>query len=300
MKIINPILFRIISLSLFFLLKNENSIAQTCGSCAVPDCIGVKQYLHKPAAQAGTGKVFKNYAPTLTRTTGSFTTYATIRTDANGQVGVMQEIQIYGPTANISAQMQAVLASRTYILYALTDAACANPLTANIANDGCSQTFNPAWTSLQPNTNYKIAIKTNLSVLSAGYEYKGFNIRYYHTVRPVSQFTFNCGAATAVGNFYANGIHGQGGTLTIPITGATSGTATFSVTGGGFSSLAAVNIGVGQTLVSIPIQFDGLGAAGNRTLSVTSAQGTGSCAPVVNVNPAVSTFSFNCATANAT
>jgi hypothetical protein len=300
MKIINPIPFKIILLLLFFTLPSKNSIAQTCGSCAVPDCIGVKQYLNKPAAQAGTGKVFKNYAPTLTRTTGLFTTYATIRTDINGQVGVMQEIQIYGPTASISTQMQAVLSSRSYKLYALSDAACANPLNANISNDGCSQTFNPAWTNLQPNTNYKIAITTNLVTLSASYEYKGFNIRYYHTVRPTSNFSFNCGAATATGNFYANGIIGQSGTLSIPITGATSGTATFSVAGGGFTRFAAVNIAAGQTLISIPITFDGSGAAGNRTLSVTSAQGTGNCAPIVNVKPSLSTFSFNCATASAT
>jgi hypothetical protein len=300
MKIINPIPFKIIRLLLIFTLLQENSNAQTCGSCAVPDCIGVKQYLNKPAAQAGTSKVFKNYVPTLTRTTGTFTTYATIRTDANGQVGVMQEIQISGATAQISVQMQAVLASRTYLLYALTDAACATPLIANIGNDGCSQTFNPAWTNLQPNTNYKIAITTNLGVLSAGYEYKGFNIRYYHAVRPASQFTFNCGAATTVGNFYANGINGQSGTLRLPITGATSGTATFSVTGSGFTGAASVNIGAGQTWVSIPIRYDGTGAIGNRTLTVTSLRGTGSCAPVVNVKPSLSTFSFNCASASST
>jgi hypothetical protein len=300
MKIINPIPFKILWLLLFFTLLCKNSNAQTCGSCAVPDCIGVKQYLNKPAAQAGTGKVSKNYVPTLTRTTGNFTTYATIRTDANGQVGVMQEIQISGATAQISAQMQLVLASRTYRLYALTDAACANPLVANIGNDGCSQTFNPAWTNLQPNTNYKIAITTNLGVLSAGYEYKSFNIRYYYAVRPTSQFTFNCGAATAIGNFYANGINGQSGTLRLPITGATSGTATFSVTGSGFTGFASVNIGAGQTWVSIPIRYDGSGATGNRTLTVTSLRGTGSCTPVVNVKPSVSTFSFNCASASAT
>jgi hypothetical protein len=300
MKIIYHILFKIRWLLLFFTLLPENSNAQTCGNCAVPDCIGVKQYLNKPAAQAGISKVFKNYAPSLTRSTGTFTTYATIRTDTNGHVGVMQEIQLAGPTAQLSVQMQLVLASRTYILYAMTDAACATPLKANIANDGCSQTFNPAWTNLQPNTNYKIAITTNIGLLSTGYEYKGFNVRYYHSVRPASNFNFNCGAATALGNFNANGITGQGGTLTIPITGTTSGTATFSVTGGGFTGAASVNLCSGQTRVSIPIQFDGSGAAGNRTLTVTSLRGTGSCAPVVPVKPAISNFSFNCATASST
>jgi hypothetical protein len=298
MKIINHIPFKIQWLLLIFALLQENSNAQTCGSCAVPDCIGVKQYLNKPAAQAGIGKVSKNYAPSLTRTSGTFTTYATIRTDSNGQVGVIQEIQLAGGTTQISTQMQVVSASRSYKLYALTDAACANPVTANIANDGANPTFNPAWTNLQPNSDYKIAITTNLGVLSAGYEYKGFNIRYYHSIRPAAQFTFNCGAATTVGNFYANNINGQSGTLRIPITGATAGTANFSVTGDGFTGFAAVNIAAGQTWVSIPIGFDGSGVIGNHSMTVTSLHGTGSCTPVAMVKPPLATFGFNCASAS--
>ncbi|MEN9609253.1 MAG: hypothetical protein RLZZ628_67 [Bacteroidota bacterium] len=282
----------------FFLL--QNGYGQACGTCAAPTCSAVKFYATKPAAQAGVGKVLKTYSPNLTTATGIFTTYVTIRTDVNGQVAVMQEIQIMGPQAGIQAQIQQILASRTYKLFDMSDAACATPLPANIANDGCSGTFNPGWTNLQPNTDYKLALTTNLGLLSGSYVYQMFNFRYYHGVRPNSTFTFNCGAAAATGNFFANGVTGQNGTLTVPITGATSGYASFTISGGGFSGFASINVASGQTSVSVPITYDGSGSAGAHSISVTSGTGTGSCTPSINVKSLMATFGFNCASANVT
>jgi hypothetical protein len=285
-------------LSFFY---SEKTQAQACGSCATANCTGIKQYADKTATLAGVGKVWKNYSPALTNATGNFTVYATIITDANGQVSVMQEVQIQGSSTGLSAQSAAVVGTRTYSLYALSDVNCTTAiLPANILNDGCSSTFNPAWTNLQPNTSYKLALKTNLGAMAAGYTYVGFNIRFYNNVRPLSSFAFNCGSAAAVGTFYANGVGGQAGTLTVPIASATSGTANFTVTGAGFSGSAAVNIATVQTSVSIPLNFDGSGVAGTRTLTVTSAQGTGTCSPVVSVKPLIATFAFNCGTASST
>ncbi len=277
-----------------------NLSAQACGSCASATCSGIKQYANKAAAQAGIGKVWNYYAPALTNAAGTFTVYATVTTDANGQVAAMQEMQIKGNPTGITAVSQAIAASRTYKLFTMADVSCTSGiLPANIANDGTSSTFNPAWTNLLPNTNYKLALTTNVSALGA-YTYDGFNIRFYNAVRPVASFAFNCGTASALGTFTANTIAGQTGTLNVPITGATSGAATFNVTGTGFTGSVTTNIAAGQTSVSIPITYDGTGAAGARTLTVTSSQGTGACTPSVSVTPQLSSFAFNCGTASTT
>jgi hypothetical protein len=298
--------FKVVSLKLiaisFFLtcVGTQNLSAQACGSCATANCSGIKQYVNKAAAQAGIGKVWNYYSPSLTNAAGTFTVYANVTTDAYGQVAVMQEFQIKGPAAGLTAQAQAIAATRTYKLFTMSDVACTSGiLPANIVNDGSSTTFNPAWTNLLPNTNYKLALTTNISGLGA-YTYDGFNIRFYYGVRPVSSFAFNCGTASALGTFTANAMAGQTGTLNIPITGATSGSATFSVTGTGFTGSVTTNIAAGQTAVSIPIIYDGTGAAGNRTLAVTSSQGTGTCTPSVSVTILMSSFAFNCGTASET
>jgi hypothetical protein len=283
------------------LWKQTATAQAVCGTCATANCIGIKQYANKAAVLTGTGKVWKTYSPGLTNATGSFTVYVTIMTDAWGQVAVMQELQCNGTSTNLTAQVQAVANTRTSALYAMSDATCSSAiLPANIANDGCSTSFNPAWTNLMPNTNYKLALTTNLSGLSAGYTYTGFNIRYYNAVRPIASFGYNCGASTYLGTFTANGVAGQQGALNVPITGATAGTATFALSGAGITGSVTTNIAAGQTSVSIPFTYDGTGAAGARTLTVTSLQGTGACTPSVIVDPLMSTFAFNCATASTT
>lgn len=281
-------------------ISTQSLSAQACGSCASANCTAVKQYTNKAAAQAGLGKIWTYYTPVLTSTAGTFTVYATVTTDMWGQVSVMQEFQIRGASAGLTAKAQAIAATRTYMLYALSDVNCTSGfLPANIANDGSSTTFNPAWTNLSPNTNYKLALTTNLSSLGA-YTYEGFNIRFYHAVRTVATFTFNCGAASASGTFTANGVANQTGTLNVPISSATAGSATFNVSGTGFTGSVTTNIAVGQTSVSVPITYDGTGAVGSRTLTVTSIQGTGACTPSVTVGLQLSTFAFNCGTASTT
>ncbi|MEZ0538345.1 beta strand repeat-containing protein [Fibrella arboris] len=99
-------------------------------------------------------------------------------------------------------------------------------------------------------------------------------------------FTFgNCAAATLAGEFVVG--TPSTGLLTIPITTTRDGNITLtSVTGPGFTSVPASVTSVlmtGQTTLSIPISYDGSGAIGNRTLTVTSPEATGSCSPVVPV-----------------
>lgn len=299
MRVASPSVFLTFFTLFMAIFHCEKTYAQACGSCATANCTGIKQYANKTDALAGVGKIWKNYSPALTNAAGAFTVYATVTTDANGQVSVMQEFQIQGNQTNLSTQSAAVAGSRTYALYALWDVNCTSAiLPANILNDGCSSTFNPAWTNLQPNTNYKLALRTNLGVLAAGYSYMGFNLRFYNNVRPFSSFAFNCGSAAAVGSFYASGVGGQGGTLSVPISSATSGYGNFTVTGSGFLGSASINIATGQTLVSIPLTFDGSGVARNQPLTVTSTQGTGTCTPTVQVKPLIASFAFNCGTAS--
>lgn len=108
------------------------------------------------------------------------------------------------------------------------------------------------------------------------------SITYSNTCN--ASFTFNCGSASASGTFIANGTTGQAGTLTIPITGATAGSASLTVAGTGFSGSLSTTLTAGQTSVSIPITFDGTGSASTVSLTITSAQGTGSCLTNVTVS----------------
>ncbi len=280
---------------LFALLFAERLHAQACGSCATPTCAAVKQYVNKTGAQGGAGKIWQNYSPGLPSSTGSFTVYTTIRTDVNGQVAVMQELQVYGPTPNLTPNIVSAASSRTYKLFEMSNAACAGSgIAPNIPNDGLSTTFNPGWTNLLPNTDYKLALTTNLSGLASGYVYQGFNIRYYHSVRAMGAFTFNCGTSSYTGTFTANATGGQTGVLNVPISGVSAGIANLSVFGAGFSGAVSTVIAAGQTSIAVPITYDGSGAAGAHNVTVTSTQGSGSCSENLTVLPVYATCQFVC------
>ncbi len=95
----------------------------------------------------------------------------------------------------------------------------------------------------------------------------------------------NCANATVAGTFVI-GVPSTG-VLTIPITTVRDGQIVVaSLTGPGFTSVPAsvtTSLASSQTALSIPIAYDGSGAVGTRTLSVSSAQATGSCSPTVAV-----------------
>lgn len=96
---------------------------------------------------------------------------------------------------------------------------------------------------------------------------------------PVGAFAFNC----STGSFLTNGTAGQTGTLVIQITGATAGAVTLDVAGTNFTGTLTTTLTARQTSVTVPITYDGSGAVGSRTLTVTSTQGTGVCTKSVLV-----------------
>jgi hypothetical protein len=131
--------------------------------------------------------------------------------------------------------------------------------------------------------NYTIKVKNNTTSCEVAYASNPVVLKAPSCAPTTATFTFNCGSASAMGTLTANGTTGQTGTLTIPMTSATAGSASFAVAGTGFIGSLSTTLTAGQASVAIPITYDGTGTAGSRTLTVTSAQGTGSCTPSVSV-----------------
>ena len=176
--------------------------------------------------------------------------------------------------------------SRTYQITPKSDC---NTLLTSLGADITGGTRNFNYYTVQPSTTYRVCATVMTSppcdAITTGEtapEYTTSTFYIYNSPPPAS-FTFNCGSATATGTFQANGTGGQTGTLTIPITGATAGQAIFNVSGTNFTGTLTTVITAGQTSVTIPIDYDGGGAAGSRTLSIISAQGTGTCTKSVTV-----------------
>jgi large repetitive protein len=99
-------------------------------------------------------------------------------------------------------------------------------------------------------------------------------------------YAYGCIGSTVQGSFAANGVTGQTGTVKIPINVTNAGTTNFTVTGTGFSSSLATTITANTAFVIIPITYNGSGTEGSRTLTITSANGTGSCSVQVLVEAA--------------
>jgi hypothetical protein len=95
-------------------------------------------------------------------------------------------------------------------------------------------------------------------------------------------FDFNCGVYHTASNFLANGTV-QNGTLVIPINNTATGSATFSVAGGGLTGSLTTVLRDSQRFVAIPVAYDGTGAAGNHATVITSSQGGGTCNASVKV-----------------
>ena len=98
-------------------------------------------------------------------------------------------------------------------------------------------------------------------------------------------FTYgNCANAAVTGTFVMGS--SSSGVLTIPITTTRDGQVVVSVTGAGFTSSptsVTTTLVASQTALSIPIAFNGSGAIGTRSLTVTSSQATGTCSSTVAV-----------------
>ncbi|GAB3022968.1 cadherin-like domain-containing protein [Spirosoma pulveris] len=97
-------------------------------------------------------------------------------------------------------------------------------------------------------------------------------------------FAFNCTTSSLSGSVKVG--TASSATLMIGITNATAGPVSLTLSGTGFASVTSpvnLTLTAGQTSISIPLSYDGSGPAGVRTLSVSSAQATGSCSVTVSV-----------------
>ncbi len=233
----------------------------------------------------------------------TFRQIATVRSDANGNLGVINFLLVEAPPALLTACSNNTRITRTnteqLFLKDTGTGECvgsAIPKTRSGANSG---SFNPEWVGLTPNTDYLICFTTTIDPQCSAYLKS--NVAYYgFPPPPPGSFAFNCAGASVTGSFTANGTAGQTGVLTIPITGATAGLVTLSVAGTGFTGTLTTLLTAGQTSVTIPITYNGSGSYGNRTLTITSSQGTGSCTKSVFVtgNPTATPGCINIANYN--
>jgi hypothetical protein len=167
---------------------------------------------------------------------------------------------------------------------------CATTTATFVAANLTGGTRNFQFYNVQPNTTYRLCATVTLTSPCHAKVTSEFQPEYttstwyaYNASPAAAAFAFNCGTASISGTFTANGVSGQTGTMTVPITGATAGSAIFSVSGTGFSGSLGTILTAGQTSVVIPITYNGTGTSGSRTLTVTSSQGTGTCSKSVTV-----------------
>jgi hypothetical protein len=105
-----------------------------------------------------------------------------------------------------------------------------------------------------------------------------------------ANFNFDCGATGGGlqdGNLAATGVS-QTNTLRVPINTTITGLAGFTLAGTGITTSPSpyvITLAQGATFVDIPFTYDGLGVSGNRTITVTSTVGTGSCSIVIAIDP---------------
>ena len=271
-----------------FMLKSTAQLPLQNLSCVGCSTTASTGYTTAALASAGVGAGVTTYnlAPGTV-----FTQCATVVSDVNGTVGIINSIQTNQVSGN-TACLNNTAASRIGSLYLSSGGSCTGSEIQALRKGANSGTFNNEYVGLAPNTNYILVFRTSVDA-SCNY-YATSSIRYYGGVAPL--FTFNCGTASTTGTFYANNIGGQTGTVVVPITGATAGTATFNVSGTGFTGTLATTLTAGQTSVTIPITYDGSGAVGSRTLTVTSSGGSGTCTKAVTVAtpPTTFTYPYNC------
>ncbi len=264
-----------------FLFSLEQSFSQTvpqlnnnnipCAGCTTTNSYG---YTSAAAAVAGTGAIATTYnlAPNTT-----FKQCATVKTDINGTVGIINQIFTTQPLGNTICTNNTAFTSKGS-LYAISAGACTGAEILAVRKGTNSSSFNNEYVGLLPNTNYILTFTTTVN--STCTQYQTSVVKYYGGVAP--QFTFNCGSASTTGSFVADGAT-HTGTMTVPITGTAAGAATFNVSGPGFTGTLSTTLTAGQLFVTIPISFDGSGSLGSRTLTVNSPQAGGSCSKIVTV-----------------
>jgi hypothetical protein len=91
------------------------------------------------------------------------------------------------------------------------------------------------------------------------------------------QYAFDCLGSRVKGLFIANGIAGQMGSISIPVSVIGSSSTTFTVTGAGFTGTFTGTVDENTTSILIPLTYNGTGTEGSRILTITSPNGGGTC-----------------------
>ena len=279
-----------------FLFSLEQSFSQTlpqlnnnnisCSGCSITNSFG---YPTAATAVTGSGATPTTYnlAPNTI-----LKQCATVKTDINGTVGIINQIFTTQPSGNTTCTSNTAF-TRIGSLYAISGGACTGTEIPAVRKGTNSSSFNNEYVGLSPNTDYILVFNTTVN--STCTQYQTSVVKYYGGVTP--QFTFNCGSASTTGSFVADGTT-RTGTIVVPITGTTAGAATFNVTGAGFTGSLSTTLTAGQLFVTIPISFDGSGSLGTRTLTVTSPQAGGSCSKIVTVTGNTAPVITSAATVN--
>ncbi len=244
----------------------------TCTGCTVNASTG---YATAALASSGSGAGVTTYANNPGTT---FTQCGTVKTDANGTVGIINQIQTNQATGNTTCIANTAASRKGSLYLKSSGGACTGPEIQAVRKGGNSSTFNNEYVGLAPNTDYIFVIKTTVD--ASCIQYQSSSIRYYGAVSP--QFAYNCSVSSTTGSFVAS--TSSAGTFVVGLSNALSGLTTFNVSGTGFTGVLTTTLTAGQTSITIPITYDGTGTAGTRTLTVTSSGGSGTCSKNVLVD----------------
>jgi uncharacterized repeat protein (TIGR01451 family) len=132
-------------------------------------------------------------------------------------------------------------------------------------------------------------IATVIPTAASGFQEKEIvsNVVNWSVGQPASfQYAYNCTGSTVQGNFVANGLTGQTGMIRLAINVLNAGTTDFTVTGTGFTGSLTTTIAANMPFIQIPITYNGSGIDGSRVLTITSANGIGSCVANLQVEAA--------------
>lgn len=249
--------------------------------CTTTNITGSQGYATGALASAATGQgcTTYNFSPGTT-----FLQKAVVRSDANGALGLINEITIQYQTypTNQSTAITNTVATRKASLYlrdgSTTD--CTGPEIQALRKGSYSSTLNPEYVGLTPNTDYIVVIQT--TVASNALAYIKSCVRYYGGFVSTPAIAFgNCTTTTSTGSFTEG--TASTGSLTVPISVTVPGSATFTVSGTNFTGTLNTTLTLGQTSVTIPISYDGLGLPGTRNLTISSNRTAGTCTKSLTV-----------------
>jgi gliding motility-associated-like protein len=138
-----------------------------CGTCSTPNCPVTQVPLYSNRDYSSNCDT-----PSSTITNQTYVTYHTVKTDANGAVGLVQQV-------NATPQG---CATRTAVLKSTTNTCSATDISSSVSNaNSVSSGFNPEWYNLSPTTNYVAVVTT---VIPSGCVYTSGCLNAYGVPNP--------------------------------------------------------------------------------------------------------------------